>query len=331
MDRAKVTALTGATGFIGRHVLRAVLDDGWRVRALVRDAARLEIPPDAKAQVEVVTGALEDEAALKALSRGADAVVHLAGLVKAARPEDFEAVNVRAAADVARIAREAGVRRFVHVSSLAAREPRLSPYARSKHLSEEAVLEASREMNCVIVRPPAVYGPGDRATLGLVDQLSRRHAFLPGSAQGRISLIHAADLAAAIAALAGSDGGAGERLEIDDGKAGGYGLRELGALAGRALGRPVSVHLLPRALVQLAGHGADMAARLTGRGFMLSRAKANELYHEDWVARGPKVEDKADWTARLGFAQGFLDALRWYCRAGWLPKSRLPENEETDG
>jgi len=326
-----ITALTGATGFIGRHALRALLADGWRVRALARDPARLALDEDMKARVEIVPGALEDEAALKALLRGADAVVHLAGLVKAARREDFEMVNVRAAARLARIAAQEGARRFVHVSSLAAREPKLSPYAASKRRSEEAVLEACGGMSCVIVRPPAVYGPGDAATLGLVDQLSRRHAFLPGAPGGRVSLIHGRDLAAALAALARGEGGNGERLEIDDGKAGGYSLPELGEIAGRALGRAVHVHFLPRALVRAAGLGADVISGLTGRAFMLSRAKANELYHDDWVARGPKVGDKAEWRARLGFTEGFLDALRWYCEKGWLPRNRLPENSGTGG
>ncbi len=321
----RIIALTGASGFIGGHALRALLSAGWRVRALARDPARVRLPAGAPKAPEIVPGSLEDDAALARLLEGAEAVVHLAGLVKAVRPEDFSAVNAQGTARLTQAAARAGARRFVHVSSLAARAPHLSPYAASKRRSEELAREHAGEMRLAILRPPAVYGPGDEATLGLVDQLSRRHAFLPGRAEGRVSLIHVRDLAAAIAALAGAD--AGGVLEIDDGKAGGYGLTELGELAGKALGRPVRVHLAPEALVRLAGTGADALSRLTGRAFMLSRAKVRELYHPDWRARSPKVEEKVDWTARLGFAEGFLETLRWYCAHGRLPASRLPEKD----
>ena len=323
----RTIALTGATGFVGAHVLRALLAGGWRVRALARDPAKVTLPGEARGKLEIIPGALEDEEALARLMDGAEAAVHLAGLVKAARAEDFTAVNAHGAARAAKAAAKAGARRLVHVSSLAAREPDLSPYARSKRLSEDMARENGGGMRVSILRPPAVYGPGDRATLGLVDQLSRAHAFLPGRAQGRFSLIHVCDLAGAIAALAETDTGADAPLEIDDGKAGGYSLNELGALAGEALGRPVRVHLLPKGAVWLAGLGADGLSRLTGRAFMLSRAKVRELYHPDWVARPARAGEKLDWTARLGFAQGFLETLQWYCAQGWLSASRLPEKE----
>ena len=182
-------------------------------------------------------------------------------------------------------------------------------------------------LDLVIVRPPAVYGPGDRATLGLVDQLTRRHALLPGRADMRLSLIHSEDLAGALAGLAATDAAGGETLEIDDGREGGYSWADLEREASQALGRRVSVHLLPRTMVGVVGRGADVASRMLGQAFMLSAAKTRELYHPDWVARSPLVSEKTDWTARLGFAEGFLNTLQWYCAAGWLPASRLPEKE----
>ena len=131
MSKVKTIVLTGATGFVGRHVLRALLAGGWRVRALVRDPARLRLPTGTPEDaVEVVLGDLADDAALARLMEGAEAVVHLAGLVAAAREIDFYAVNAEGARRLAQAAARAGVRRFVHVSSLAAREPELSPYAR---------------------------------------------------------------------------------------------------------------------------------------------------------------------------------------------------------
>ncbi len=336
-------ALTGATGFVGAHTLRALLRHGARVRAFVRDPQRLRetlagLPPDWRARLEIIPGALAhtprdtiNADAMKRLLDDADTVVHVAGVVKALNEAAFMRVNADAAAHLARLAHAAGVRRFVQVSSLAAREPHLSAYARSKRAGEEAVLAALGK-RAVAVRPPAVYGPGDEATFGLVDQLSRPHAFIPGHAGMRVSLIHVHDLAEALARLALADAAGGEVLDIDDGREGGYSWADIAREAARALGRPVRLHLLPRPLVRAAALLADAASLITRRPFMLSRQKVNELYHDDWVARTPKVSDRLDWTARLQFAQGFLDTLGYWCARARLPQERLParpRREET--
>ncbi len=318
-----ILALTGATGFVGSHVLRAALDAGWRVRALARDPARLPAHPSLKP----LKGSLEDDETLSRLVAGAGAVLHVAGLVAAARKADFHRINAEAAGRLAEAAARAGVHRFVHVSSLAAREPGLSPYAASKRASEDAVRGAlaTGAMSVAILRPPAVYGPGDRATLGLFDQLSRPVALLPGRREMRVSLIHVRDLASALLHLATTDKAAGEVLELDDGNPEGYTWEEMARIAGEVLGRPVRVILLPRLLVRLAGHGADLISALTGRAFMLSAAKARELYHPDWTVRPPTLAERTDWTPRIRFAEGFRETLQWYCERGWLPRERLPE------
>ncbi len=326
MPDAPVIALTGASGFVGRHVLQALLEKGCPVRLLARDPARLPAAAMNTGRVEIVSGDLETREALHALVRGTRAVIHLAGAIKAARKGDFHRINALGARNLAAVARTAGAARFVHVSSLAARHPELSAYAASKRASEEMVRDAcAGKVNPVIVRPPAVYGPGDKATLGLFDQLSRRHAFLPGRADARLSLIHVRDVARALVQLALSDAACGETLEIDDGKQGGYSWPQMAQIAQAALGRPVRLHLLPRSLVAAAGVGADALSRLTGRAFMLSSGKARELYHPGWVAHSAAMREKTGWTARIGFAEGFVQTLQWYCDEGWLPASRRPE------
>ena len=327
-----MVALTGGTGFIGRHAIRALLEQGWWVRALVRDENRLRralqsIGVDMNAcctKLDFVVADMADEAALARLLEGADAVLHIAGLVKARRAEDFLQANAEAARRLALLAADAGSGRFVHVSSLAAREPHLSTYARSKREGEEAVLSALGQ-RAVAVRPPAVYGPGDEATFGLIDQLSRPLAFVPGRADMRVSLIHVRDLAAALAVLVEDvRAGAGEVLEVDDGKPGGYTWEDMRRMAEEVLRRRVRLCLLPRPLVSGAAHVADRLAGLLGRAFMLSREKVNELYHHDWVARPPLVQEHTDWTPAVQFAEGFADTLRWWCMQGRLPRGRLP-------
>src|SRR5262249_45654100 len=214
--RAAVTrtvAVTGATGLIGRHVVEHLGRAGWRVRVLTR---RLPKFPDIA--VEAVIGALDDARALSRLVDGADAIVHVAGLVKARSRAEFFAANATGTGNLATAARGGGRRpRFVLLSSLAAREPQLSDYAASKRAGETELARCGDGLSWSILRPPAVYGPGDREILAFFQALWRGIALLPTPRDGLLSLIHAADLAAPATAPAGSQGRRGEGREDEHG------------------------------------------------------------------------------------------------------------------
>ncbi len=148
-------ALTGVTGFVGRRVLAVCGEAGVAVRALARRPAALEGEP--KADLEVIQGDLLDEAALARLAQGASAIIHCAGAI-AGVPETLTAANVEGTRRLAAAARQAGTARFVHVSSLAAREPGLSGYALTKRLGEREVIDGLPRDRWVILRPPVIYG-----------------------------------------------------------------------------------------------------------------------------------------------------------------------------
>ncbi|HXV73768.1 MAG TPA: NAD(P)H-binding protein, partial [Sphingomonadales bacterium] len=154
-------ALTGATGFVGAAVLDAALVQGYRVRALTRR------PQPPHPNVEWIAGDVFNGAALQTLFAGADAVFHAAGAIKAKNAAGFMAVNRDGVKNAIAAAKNAGVRRFALVSSLAAREPHLSPYAASKCAGEDVLKENGEGISWTIVRPPAVYGPRDREILRL--------------------------------------------------------------------------------------------------------------------------------------------------------------------
>src|SRR5262249_13503737 len=162
---SRLVAITGATGFFGRYIVSAFATRGWRVRILARQP--IDHPQLAGLQLDVVSGDLSNKQALRALVDGADAIVHAAGLIKASSAAAFEAVNVYGTANLARAIEERGVAaRVLLVSSMAAREPGLSSYARTKRAGEELLMTVlNPRCDWTIVRPCAIYGPWDRETL----------------------------------------------------------------------------------------------------------------------------------------------------------------------
>lgn len=270
-----VIAITGATGFIGGHLLQAL--GGHPVRVLLRR------PRAMPADIETVTGHLGDADALHRLVAGADVVVHLGAAVKARTKAEFFAVNTAGTELLlAAVAAEAPGARLVHVSSLAARAPHLSPYAASKRAAEDAVLASG--LPATIVRPPGVYGPGDREILALLRAAMRGWLPVPGEAGNRVSLLYGPDLGAMLAKLAVEGSGTGTILEPHDGTAAGYSYGELAAILSEVAGRPVRPLVVPPALLRGAGALNGLLARLAGRPAMLTAAKARELLHPDWVA-----------------------------------------------
>jgi nucleoside-diphosphate-sugar epimerase len=322
-------AVTGATGFIGRTLV-PLLAERHQLRLLVRDPAKLALEPHLRRQVEVVRGGLGDRDAVRSLVAGVPMTVHLAGAIAAPDRAAFAAANVEGTRILAEAVAATPAARLVHVSSLAAREPQLSDYGWSKREGEEVARSLLGD-RVAVVRPPAVYGPGDRATLPLLEQLSRQVAVLPVNPRQRLSLVHVDDLAAAIALLAQSGAGGGSVTEIDDETPGGYGWPDLVSAAGSALGRPVRAVFLPRPVAAAVARVAAGASRLTGGDPLLAPAKVAELYHPDWVCRGPSLATLTPWRARIRFAEGFATTMAWYWREGWLRPPRGLATPRRDG
>ena len=256
---SRLVAITGATGFAGGHAVRELALHGHRLRALVRNPNGAAFPPG----VETVKGGLADADALRRLVAGADAVVHFAGTLAALDRETYFRVNAGGTEALLEAAREAGTPRVVHISSLAAREPQLSSYAASKRAGEEAVERHASALNAVIIRPPAVYGPGDRGTLPLIRELTKPLAAIPGRPDARFSLIHARDLARIVAlSIEGREQGI---HEVSDQTPGGYGWAELIAAAADLRGAPIKTLFLPRAVPTAVALAAEAVAKVSRR------------------------------------------------------------------
>lgn len=312
----RLAVITGASGFIGRWLVPELARCGWRLRLLLR---RDPVAPEWQhLRPEIVAGTLADPAALADLVEGAALVVHAGGLIKAATRRQFFEVNRDGTAAIAQAARAAVPdAHFMLVSSIAAREPGLSDYAASKSAGESAV-RATFGPRATILRPPAVYGPGDRESLRFFQVARHRYVPVPGPADARAAMIHVQDLARLLAALAAA-GPAGATLTAADARPQGYRRDEIFRAAARAVGND-SPRLLraPGPLLRTVALAGDIA-RLFGRPAMLSSQKLREIRHPDWSVPAEEVARAPGWSPAFGLQDGFADAVAWYRRAGWLP------------
>jgi uncharacterized protein YbjT (DUF2867 family) len=303
--KIRTLAVTGGTGFVGGHLLRLALAQGYDLRALTRGWK----PPEE--EIAWVDGALDRPETLVKLCTGADAVIHIAGMINAADRAGFETVNVGGTANMIDAARKAGVRRFVHISSLAAREPELSHYGWSKAKSERLV--AASGLDWTIIRPPAVYGPGDRETLELFKMARRGIVALPP--RGRFSVVHVEDLCRLMLAVLDDPDSWAETWEPDDGREGGWEHRHFARTLGRIYGRRAVTMPLPKPVLRLAS-GIDRLVRR--KRAKLTRDRVGYYCHPDWVVAASKRPPERLWKAEIRTPTGLKQTADWYREQGWL-------------
>ncbi len=266
---------------------------------------------------QIVHGSLEDEFALTELLRNAQLVVHAAGLIKARDRSEFLRVNRDGTARLAgRTRARAPEARFLLVSSLAAREPQLSDYAFSKRQAELAAEAAfaAAPGRLAIIRPPVIYGPWDKATLGIFKAARLPFTLVPG--RGRTAMIHAGDAAAAIAAVA-TDWRPGQ-FALADRRPEGYGMRKLLQTAAQATGGTPRLVQVPDAVVLAAGRGAGLWSQLTGKAHIFGPGKAREILHANWGVSSAELLPTAIFKPRFDLQEGFADTVAWYRQKGWL-------------
>lgn len=315
-SHAPRAAVTGATGFVGRHLVQLLAAQGWQVRVLARSEPAHALWQ--QATPEVVLGSLSDAAALERLVHGADAVLHLAGAIKARDAAEFLRINRDGTTALAEATlRAAPQAHFLHISSLAAREPSLSGYCASKRAGEQQALSLLGPERVSVLRPPAIYGPGDRETLVFFQLASQRWVPLLGRPSARLAVIHVEDAVSAMMARLEA-GPSGQIQGIADERPEGYSWQQILAAAAAAVGNTTPRFVqVPRPLLKGLGTAAGGVAQLVGQAAMFNPGKLRELLHEDWSAPAASLFRPAQ-AARHTLNKGFSSTAAWYLQNKWL-------------
>ena len=306
----RTIAVTGATGFIGGMLVDHLVTAGWSVRALARPRSAHKLPK--LPGLEAVIGSLQDSASLNCLLQDACAVVHCAGAVRGVTAADFNAVNVDGVKQLVRAALSQSHRpRFLSLSSLAARAPQLSHYASSKHQGEHVLASMAEDMEWVALRPPAVYGPGDRELLPLFQWMGRGIAPVLGEPDARVSLLYVEDLCAAVLKWLNSGQCQSGVYELNDTQAGGYNWDEIITHVSALRSRRIIRLPLPAALLRSLAAMNITTARLIGYAPMLTPGKVRELRHPDWVADNTALTAAIGWRPRFSLEEGLRRTMGW--------------------
>ncbi len=320
--------ITGATGFIGSHLAKELLERGYEVTCLVRKTSDLKWLSGL--DIKLIEGNCSDRASLNNCVKGKDYIFHLAGLIKTNCTEDFYSVNAKGTENL--IEAVAGnnpeIKRFVYLSTLSAFGPRvnahlpgensnphpISDYGKSKLRGEEAALKYSFRIPISILRPSAVYGPRDKEFFLLFKFIKKR--IMPYWGNGHTSMVYVDDLIEAILLSAENEKAVGRTYFISDGEV--YSNEEIINKIASALNVKVFMLKLPKPVLQTIGFLGDGISKMMGTNTMINRDKIKELMYPDWVCDITRAKDDLCFQPKVGIEKGIKWTADWYKIHRWL-------------
>lgn len=300
-------ALTGGSGFVGGCILNLLLNSGYQVKAL-KNRTPISISHE---NLEVIQGSLDDTECLQNLVEGTDIVIHCGGIVAAKKAKTFYDINQHATETLIERAQNSTSKRFLLISSIAARKANLSHYAKSKRSGEEALEQSSIE-NWDIFRLSAVYGPGDMQILGLFKILKSGIGIVPKSKHNRLSLIFVEDVARAVLEWINKDTSNKEIYEISDDQMSGYSWQEIYQQAGHLLGVNIKTITLPKSLLYTYAFIKQSLAKIKGKSEIMTFGKVREMCHPNWSTDQNNFATKSTWSPNVNLEGGLKVTFDWY-------------------
>ena len=329
-ERSLKSLVTGATGFIGSHLVEALLQRGDQVRCLLRNLSDLKwldgLP------IEVVQGNCNDKSSLKDAVTGVHQLFHLAGVTKAVDEKTYFEVNAYGTENLlqACLQYNPSLQKFIYLSSQAAAGPcqnggqkketdlcePVSPYGRSKRMGEDFALAHAHELPLLILRPSAVYGPRDRDIYAFFKLLSKKINPCFYSQEQRISLCFVEDIVHAILLASETKEGSGEIFFVSDGQD--YRMEEVSDTFASAMGvNPVCIRL-PGWVIYGVASLSEYLSKLRGKPALLSRGKVEEMVQENWVCDITKARSVLGFKPLVSLGEGARLTFEWYKKENWL-------------
>jgi nucleoside-diphosphate-sugar epimerase len=329
-EERQLVLVTGANGFVGSHLVEALLNQGYAVRCMVRRSSDLVFLRDLP--VEWAYASLEEKASLRQACSGVDAVCHLAALTRALDEETFKRINTQGTLDLAEACMEEApdLKRFLFVSSLAACGPahsaqdrvdelcRSEPvtwYGKSKLEAEQALLALENHLPVTIVRAAPVLGPRDRDFLTYFDLVHRGLDLQLGREERWASIIYVHDLVRLLVTALENAKAVGE-LFFGCGQATSY--ADLAASIARALGKQPWRVTLPLAVLTPIAWSATIQGRLTGKPALLNDQRVRDLRQPYWLCSDDKARRELGFEPQYDLATAVQETADWYLENGWM-------------
>jgi nucleoside-diphosphate-sugar epimerase len=322
--------VTGATGFIGSHLVEALLDNNVEIRCLVRPGSNRRWLQGR--DLEFRTGDCRDPDSLLDAVSGVDLVYHLAGVVRARRYEDYFISNSVGTRNLLQACRRAnpGLDRFVLVSSQAAAGPSpdgrplkendaprpISAYGWSKLMAEKETLELKGDLPVVVVRPSPVYGPRDRDFHSLFKMIKLGLSPVIGREQRYLHLTYVKDVVAGTWLASQSQGNCGSVYFLADQRS--YSWREIGQVLGKVFNKKTRQLTIPKSISWVVARVAELWAALLRRPATLNREKRREMLAPYWLCDTSRAREELGFRVNHPLPAGALNTLRWYRDNGWL-------------
>jgi len=322
--------VTGATGFIGSHLVEALVQRGSQVRCLVRNKRHLGWVKDCP--VEFVTGNCQEKDSLKQAVKDVEHVFHLAGVTTAVKEKTYFEVNALGTENLVQacIENNPRLKKLIYVSSQAAAGPcrgggkkkesdpcePVSPYGKSKLMGEQLALSHSHELPLLIMRPCSVYGPRDKSFYALFKSLSKGVKPCLSDHDQHVSMCHVQDLVRAILLAAETQTENGGIFFLSDGQD--YLMEEIGDIFAQAMEISALRLRLPKQVLYGMAFFAECISRVSGKPSIMSRGKVEEMIRKNWLCDITKARTLLGFEPRIFLAQGAKLTLAWYKKENWL-------------